>query len=115
MSWFIKTEKFTAATLNLPEKTRKGYISEHKKWVKQHTASGLKIFSGYLVDKNKSPGGGGLLIIESDSYKKAEIIIKKDPMILNKLVSWKLEELIPINKDSNKTLPIILDELSSIS
>ena len=43
-----------------------------------------------------APGGGGLLIIEADSFKVAKSIIEKDPMILNGLVKWKLQEWIPI-------------------
>ena len=40
------------------------------------TAHGRKISSGYLVDKNKIPGGGGVLIFEADSYEEAMKLIQ---------------------------------------
>jgi len=50
------------------------------------------------VDELKSPGAGGLLILEINNYKNALKIIKNDPMIKNDLVEWKLNEWIDSNK-----------------
>ena len=50
-----------------------------------------------MVDELKQPGAGGLLILEIDTYKNALTIIKKDPMIQNNIVDWKLSEWIDIN------------------
>ncbi len=96
MSWFIKTEKFNKKAIGLSSRERTKFISEHVSWVKKLSLSGVKIASGYLVDKDQHPGGGGLLILEADSYEKAKKLIIKDPIIKNQLVDWKLEEWLPV-------------------
>lgn len=58
--------------------------------------NGYNVASGYLINEKQNPGGGGLLIIESKNYQEAKNIIKKDPMILNHLVTWKLQEWVPV-------------------
>ena len=99
MPIFIKTEKFTEKTLKLSNKERKVFLLKHKEWVENIIRSGKKISSGYLVSEKRIPGGGGLLVIEAEDYSTAENIILSDPMILNKLVVWKLQEWIPINNN----------------
>tara|TARA_B100000214_G_scaffold109255_1_gene77104 strand:- start:728 stop:1054 length:327 start_codon:yes stop_codon:yes gene_type:complete len=96
MPIFIKTEKFKAKTLELSKKDRKFFLLMHKKWVESVLESGQIIHSGYLIDEDKIPGGGGLLIIEARNYLTAKKIIQEDPMIKNELVIWKLQEWIPI-------------------
>ena len=98
MPLFIKTEKFTKETLKLPNKKRKEYIEKHILWAKGVSQSGANISSGYLVDKHRSPGAGGLLVIEAESYEQALNLIKNDPMIAFGLVDWELNEWIPIVK-----------------
>ena len=71
-------------------------ISDHKKWVKNLIKKGINIQSGFLVNYQKQPGGGGLLFIESNSYSEALNVIKNDPMIVNNLVNWELYEWIDI-------------------
>ena len=93
---FIKIEKFNNKALKLTFSERKKYIEKHKEWIIKLKTKGIKINSGYLVDSNQIPGAGGLLIIKTISYEKAMEIIKKDPMITNKLVTWELNEWIPI-------------------
>ena len=92
MPLFIKTEKFTLKTSKLSPEKRKIYIKEHISWVKKLNNLGLKITSGYLVDQNQNPGGGGLLIFEADCFKEAEYLVKQDPMIMADLVHWELQE-----------------------
>ena len=96
MSWYIKTERFTAKTTQLSPEKRQIYLDQHKSWVTQLNDSGVIVCSGYLADKNHSPGGGGLLIIEAESYTIAKSIIEEDPMIVSGLVTWNLQEWIPI-------------------
>ena len=72
MPWFIKTEKFTASTEKLTPIKRALYIDEHRLWVSKVRSLGIKIFSGYLVNENHRPGGGGLLIFEEISFQKAK-------------------------------------------
>ena len=102
MPIFIKTEKFKDKTLKLPKKERKIFVSMHKEWVRSIIKSGHYIHSGYLTNENRIPGGGGLLILEAKDYQTAKKIIEQDPMIINELVVWKLEEFIPIEIGQTK-------------
>ena len=98
MRCFIKTERFTKETFKLSNKERKVFLSKHKEWIAKLHSKGIKASSGYLVNKNNQPGGGGLLIIYSYSYDEAMKIVKQDPMIENNLVTWELNEWIPVKK-----------------
>ena len=51
-----------------------------------------------MIDELKRPGAGGLLILEMNNYKNALEIIKNDPMIINNLVEWKLNEWVDLNQ-----------------
>ena len=97
MSIFIKTEKFKDKTLKLSNSERKKFLLMHKEWVKDITNSGHYIHSGYLINEKKTPGGGGLLILEAKDYLTAKKIIENDPMIKNDLVIWDLQEWISID------------------
>ncbi len=102
MPIFIKTEKFKDKTLELSHHERKKFLLMHKEWVKNISQSGHRIHSGYLIDENKIPGGGGLLIFEAKNYLKAKKMIEEDPMIKNDLVTWEIQEWIPINESQTK-------------
>ena len=97
MPIFIKTEKFKDKTLELSNSERKKFLLMHKEWVKSIIKCGHSIHSGYLINEKKIPGGGGLLIFEAKDYLTAKKVIEEDPMIKNKLVTWELQEWIPIN------------------
>jgi len=97
MPIFIKTEKFKDETLELSNSERKIFLLMHKEWIEAIRQSGNYVHSGYLINERKMPGGGGLLIIEAKDYLSAQKIIEKDPMITNDLVTWELQEWIPIN------------------
>ena len=97
MPYFVKTEpikRHYLSKIDFKSKT----INEHKLWVKNLIDQGFYIKSGFLVDKDKVPGAGGFLIIESASFEEAEKIIKDDPMIKNNMVNWQLNEWINIIK-----------------
>ena len=96
MPFFIKTETMTKSTLALSIEERKQFLSKHKAWVESLTHSKVLISSGYLVNKFQEPGGGGLMILKARSFQEAENFIKQDPLILAGLVSWKLQEWIPV-------------------
>ncbi len=102
MPIFIKTEKFKKQTLELSNNERKKFLFLHKEWVKDITNSGNYIRSGYLINKKKMPGGGGLLILEAKDYLTAKKIIENDPMIKNELVIWDLHEWISIDGSQPK-------------
>ena len=97
MSYFVKTESFTIETKKLPLEVRQQYLAQHRSWVSELNKSGTRISSGYLVDKHSAPGGGGLLIIEADSYQEAFSIIQMDPMIISGLVHWDLQEFVSVS------------------
>ncbi len=96
MPLFVKTENFTKATLNLPIEVRGKFLADHKHWAENLRKQGKILSSGYLVNQNKEPGGGGYLVLQANSFKEALSVIKKDPMIKNNLVCWQLNEWIPI-------------------
>ena len=97
MPIFIKTEKFKDKTLKLSSDERKRFLLMHKDWVKNISKSGYYIYSGYLINEKRIPGGGGLLIFEAQDYLAAKKIIENDPMIKNELVIWELQEWISID------------------
>ena len=107
MPIFIKTEKFKSTTLELTKSERKKFLFKHKEWVKDTIRSGTNIYSGYLINDKKKPGGGGLLIFEAKDYVSAQAIIEKDPMIKNELVIWDLHEW----KSIDENQPNFLDHL----
>ncbi len=102
MPIFIKTEKFKEKTLGLSISERKKFLLMHKKWVIDISKSGNYIHSGYLINEQKKPGGGGLLIFEAKNYLTAKKLIENDPMIKNELVVWDLQEWISIDGSQPK-------------
>ncbi len=102
MPIFIKTEKFKKCTLDLSNSQRNNFLLMHKEWVKNVSQSGQYIHSGYLTNKNKMPGGGGLLIFEAKDYLTAKKFIENDPMIKHELVDWNLQEWIAIDGSKPK-------------
>ena len=52
-----------------------------------------------LVDGDRRPGGGGLLIFEASSYADALAWVQNDPMIRDGLVDWQVQEWIPVSGD----------------
>ena len=99
MPWFIKHETFTTETLALPMAQRRPHLEAHRAWVEQQVGTGRRIRSGHLVDERQRPGGGGLLIFEAASYAEALALVEQDPMIQSTLVSWTLQEWIPVSGD----------------
>ena len=72
MPWFVKTERFLRPYAEL-----KPHLQAHRAWVEQLRAQGVPISSGYLVDGEGQPGGGGLLLLECASYAEAEALDRK--------------------------------------
>ncbi len=97
MPFFVKTEIIKKEYLINNDLKRK-IITEHINWIKKLKKEGLNIRSGFLIDKFKRPGDGGLLILEINNYENALEIIKNDPMIKNDLVVWKLNEWVDSNQ-----------------
>ena len=99
MAWFIKHETFTPQTAELSLDQRRPHLEAHRAWVEQQGAAGRRIRSGFLVDEQQRPGGGGLLIFEAASYAEAFAWVQQDPMIQADLVRWTLQEWIPVSGD----------------
>ena len=102
MPIFIKTEKFKDKTLKLSNSERKKFLLMHKQWVEDISKSGHYIHSGYLINEEKRPGGGGLLIFEANDYLTAKEMIRNDPMIKHELVVWDLQEWVSIDGSQPK-------------
>ena len=94
MAWFVKTETFTPETAALTVEQRRPLLQAHRQWVQQEKAQGRLIHSGFLVDENRKPGGGGLLIFAASNYEEALAWVRNDPMICKGLVDWSLNEWI---------------------
>ena len=99
MPWFIKTETFTADTAALSFEQRRPHLEAHRDWVTDQSQQGRSIRSGFLVDAQRRPGGGGLLIFEAESFEAAMRWVQNDPMIRAGLVDWHLQEWIPVSGD----------------
>ena len=94
MAWFIKSETFTEAFRALPGPERTVHLKAHRAWVAEQRAAGTAMASGFLVDGQHQPGGGGLLVLEAASYDEALALIQQDPLIAAGWVEWKLHEWI---------------------
>ena len=97
MAIFIKTEIIKKQYL-IQKDIRKKVINEHIRWIENLKRKGINIKSGFLVNELKQPGNGGLLILDIETYQDALEIMKKDPMIKNNIVDWKLNEWIDITQ-----------------
>ena len=89
MPWFIKRETF-----RLPHAQLRPHLAAHRAWVAEQRERGVRISSGYLVDGEGKPGGGGLLLLEADDYASAEALIRHDPMVRGGGVDWTLQQWI---------------------
>lgn len=86
MAWFIKTETF-----KLPHRELLPHLQAHHRWVEQLRREGVEISSGYLVDDQGRPGGGGLLLLQAEDHAAAEALVREDPMVLSGGVDWRLQ------------------------
>ena len=99
MAGCVKPEIFTAVAAALPVEQRRPTLEAHRRWVVEEAAAGRRLLSGYLVDRDRRPGGGGLLIFEASSYADALAWVQNDPMIIAGLVDWQVQEWIPVSGD----------------
>ena len=73
----------------------KPHLEAHRLWVDQLRVEGVVLSSGYLVDSEGRPGGGGLLLLQARDYSEAEALIQQDPMLLSGGVEWTLQQWRP--------------------
>jgi GNAT superfamily N-acetyltransferase/uncharacterized protein YciI len=88
-SWFCKTEQFQR-----PFPEVKPHLEAHKAWVVELRRRGYCITSGYRVDADGKPGGGGLMFLAAKSYQDALDMVLQDPLVANDCVDWELNEWI---------------------
>ena len=86
MPWFIKTETILGEPASVRDQ-----LAAHRAWVAELRARGVRISSGYLVDGQGRPGGGGLLLLEASDHASAEALIRQDPMVRGGCVTWSLQ------------------------
>jgi uncharacterized protein YciI len=89
MAWFIKHETFQQ-----PYAAMRPHLAAHRTWVAELRERGVRISSGYLVDGDGKPGGGGVLLLEADDFAGAEALIREDPVVASGLVEWSLHRWI---------------------
>eukprot|EP00568_Trieres_chinensis_P001049 CAMPEP_0183307264 /NCGR_PEP_ID=MMETSP0160_2-20130417/17230_1 /TAXON_ID=2839 ORGANISM="Odontella Sinensis, Strain Grunow 1884" /NCGR_SAMPLE_ID=MMETSP0160_2 /ASSEMBLY_ACC=CAM_ASM_000250 /LENGTH=140 /DNA_ID=CAMNT_0025470817 /DNA_START=69 /DNA_END=488 /DNA_ORIENTATION=- len=82
-SWFVKTEQFCR-----PFPEVRPHLEAHRKWVDDLRKSGKCMTSGYRVDSEGKPGGGGLMIFAAKDYAEAEELVRQDPLVANGCVDW---------------------------
>ncbi len=90
MAWFVKTETFRQ-----PHGPMHEHLQAHRAWVEALRRSGVVVVSGYLVDGEGRPGGGGLLLVQAPDHAAAEALVRQDPMIASGSVDWRLQGWIP--------------------
>ena len=90
VAWFVKTERFLR-----PYAAMRPHLQAHRLWVEGLRAQGVPISSGYLVDAEGQPGGGGLLLVQCAGYAEAAALVAQDPMLLSGTVEWQLQEWRP--------------------
>jgi uncharacterized protein YciI/GNAT superfamily N-acetyltransferase len=84
-SWFCKTERFQR-----PFPEVRPHLEAHKAWVLELRRQGHCVTSGYRVDADGKPGGGGLMFLAAKSYQDALDIVLQDPLVANDCVDWEL-------------------------
>jgi uncharacterized protein YciI len=89
MAWFLKRETFLRPYAELQP-----HLQAHRAWVERQRERGARISSGYLVDGDGKPGGGGVLLLEADDFASAEALIREDPVVASGLVEWSLHRWI---------------------
>lgn len=98
MAWFVKTETF-----RLPYDAVVPHLQEHRRWVERLRREGRRISSGYLVDGDGRPGGGGLLLLEAPDHATALALVRQDPMVISDCVHWQLQGWVPAVGDLGLT------------
>ena len=85
--WFVKTETFCK-----PFPVVKPHLEAHREWVAGLRDGGYPhpITSGYRVDAESKPGGGGLMILAAPDHASALELVLQDPLVANDCVDWQL-------------------------
>ena len=92
LKWYVKTETFVA---DKPFPEIAPHLAAHKEWVATLRKEGsVQITSGYRVDENDRPGGGGLMLFAASDYSSALALVEQDPLVANGCGDWQLNRWI---------------------
>lgn len=105
MPWFVKTETLTPAFLALDRAERSAHLARHRAWVASLRERALPIASGFLVDGEQRPGGGGLLLLAAPDHASARETVLSDPLICGGWVEWQLHGWVPAVGDLAVAIP----------
>jgi len=83
LKWFVKTEQFCK-----PFPVVKPHLEAHRAWVAELREAGMTVTSGYRVDAEGKPGGGGLMLFRAFDHKAAVKLCESDPLVANECVDW---------------------------
>jgi uncharacterized protein YciI len=98
MPWYVKHETFRQ-----PYAAMQPHLAAHRTWVAELRGAGVRISSGYLVDGENRPGGGGLLLLEANDYASALAWIEQDPMVRSGGVDWSLQRWVAVEGNLETT------------
>jgi uncharacterized protein YciI len=87
--WFVKTERFCQ-----PFPVVKPHLEAHRKWVAAQRENGYQVTSGYRVDAEGRPGGGGLMLFRAASHEAAIAFVGNDPLVANGCVDYQVNRWI---------------------
>ena len=76
--WFVKTEQFVK-----PFAEVKPHLEARSAWISQLREDGAVVTSGYRVDAEGKPGGGGMMFFAARECAAAEALVLQDPLIVN--------------------------------
>eukprot|EP00967_Tisochrysis_lutea_P072034 scaffold95889_cov38-Tisochrysis_lutea.AAC.1 len=87
--WFVKTESFCK-----PFPAVKPHLEAHRAWVAAQRSAGYPVTSGYRVDEEGRPGGGGLMLFRAVSHEAALEFVSHDPLVANGCVDYQVNQWI---------------------
>ena len=87
LRWFCKTETFCKPFLEV-----KPFLEQHRAWVAEERLAGRAVTSGYRLDSEGRPGGGGLMLFKAEDYKAAEDFVARDPLVSSGCVNFQLNQ-----------------------
>ncbi|MFN9618179.1 MAG: hypothetical protein ACK55X_00510, partial [Synechococcaceae cyanobacterium] len=91
MPWFIKHETFRQ-----PYAAMRPHLEAHRQWVAQQRRQGVRISSGYLVDGQEQPGGGGQLLQDAPDPPSPEAQVRQAPNQPSRPVDRSQHRRIPV-------------------
>jgi uncharacterized protein YciI len=85
----VRTEQFCQ-----PFPVVKPHLEAHRQWVTAQREAGYPVTSGYRVDAEGRPGGGGLMLFRAASHEAAVAFVAEDPLVANRCVDYQVNRWI---------------------